>query len=190
MVLCAAHAVLQDGSVVGAVGCLTLALVANAHGTPFCVTAPHYCFHHADAMHADAARDVGPTQPTRQPTQQQTAQQPTMQQQQEEQHRQHQRRQMEGKRRVLEAAAPLPMVETEPVPTGQDEGSASSNMASDATSGSRGAASAVASTIERESPLQDCTPAALVTRLYSDVGALTPSAVCDFLYMLHTHPDG
>ena len=42
LVLCGAHAVLQDGGVVGDIGTLTIAHVAAAHNRPFCVAAPHY----------------------------------------------------------------------------------------------------------------------------------------------------
>ena len=42
LVLCGAHAVLQDGGVVGDIGTLTIAHCAAAHNRPFCVAAPHY----------------------------------------------------------------------------------------------------------------------------------------------------
>ena len=53
LVLCAAHAVGEDGGAICDIGALTLAHVAAAHRVPFCVAAPHYTFRRAGTPGAE-----------------------------------------------------------------------------------------------------------------------------------------
>ena len=54
LVLCGAHAVRQDGGVIGDLGTQTMAIVAQAHKRPFYVAAPHFLFCRTHELHPDA----------------------------------------------------------------------------------------------------------------------------------------
>ena len=59
LVLCGAHAVTQEGGVVGDVGTHTMAIVARAHKRPFYVTAQHHLFCRTHELHAETASELG-----------------------------------------------------------------------------------------------------------------------------------
>jgi len=59
LVLCGAHAVTQEGGVVGDVGTHTMAIVARAHKRPFYVAAQHHLFCRTHELHAETAAELG-----------------------------------------------------------------------------------------------------------------------------------